>query len=79
MVVSGADSLPRSVPIDLELRAGDSLAILCDSSEDAANFADVLTARRAPYSGEIMVDGAPLKVGETLTAVVAPGEPFHFR
>ena len=76
VVVSGADSLPRSVPIDLELRAGDSLAILCDSPEDAASFADVLTARRAPHSGEIVVDGGPLKVGETLAAVVAPGEPF---
>jgi len=76
IVVPGADSLPRSVPIDLELRAGDSLAILCDSPQDAANLADVLTARRAPHAGEILVDGAPLRVGESLTAVVAPGEPF---
>jgi hypothetical protein len=42
VVVSGADALPRSVPINLELRAGDSLAILCDSPEDAATLADVL-------------------------------------
>ena len=76
VVVSGADSLPRSVPIDLEMRAGDSLAILCDSPEDAASLADLLTARRTPHAGEILVDGAPLKVGEPLTAVVAPGEPF---
>jgi predicted ABC-type transport system involved in lysophospholipase L1 biosynthesis ATPase subunit len=76
VVVSGADALPRSVPIDLELRAGDSLAILCDSPEDAANLADVLTARRAPHAGEIMVDGVPFKVGDPLAAVVAPGEPF---
>ena len=76
VVVSGVDALPRSVPIDLELRAGDSLAILCDSPDDAANLADVLTARRAPHAGEIMVDGAPFEVGVSLTAVVAPGEPF---
>ena len=50
VVVSGVDALPRSVPIDLELRAGDSLAILCDSPDDAANLADVLTARRAPHA-----------------------------
>ncbi|MCW8983742.1 MAG: hypothetical protein OQK55_00240, partial [Thermoanaerobaculales bacterium] len=76
VVVSGVDALPRSVPIDLELRAGGSLAILCDSPDDAANLADVLTARRAPHAGEIMVDGAPFEVGVSLTAVVAPGEPF---
>jgi hypothetical protein len=76
VVVSGVDGLPRSVPLDLELRAGDSLAILCDSPEDAANLADVLTGRRTPHAGKIMVDGAPLEVGAGLAAVVAPGEPF---
>jgi len=76
VVVSGADGLPRSVPINLELRAGDSFAILCDSPEDAANLADVLTARRAPHSGEIMVDGSVFEVGDRLAAVVAPGEAF---
>ena len=76
VVVSGADALPRSVPINFDLRAGDSLAILCDSPEEAADLADVLTARRAPHAGEIMIDGAPLEVGDSLTAVVAPGEEF---
>ena len=76
VVITGADALPRSVPINLELRAGDSLAILCDSPEDAGDLADVLTARRAPHSGEIMIDGAPFEVGCRLTAVVAPGEEF---
>jgi predicted ABC-type transport system involved in lysophospholipase L1 biosynthesis ATPase subunit len=76
VVVSGSDTLPRSVPINLELRAGDSLAILCDSPEDAANLANVLSARREPRSGQIMVDGAPIETGDALTAVVAPGEVF---
>jgi hypothetical protein len=76
VVVSGADALPRSVPIDLDLRAGASLAILCDSPEDAAYLADMFTARRAPHAGKIMVDGSPFKPGDRLTAVVAPGEPF---
>jgi hypothetical protein len=76
VVVSGADALPRSVPVNLELRAGDSLAILCDSPEEAAVLAGVLTARRAPHSGEIMIDGSPLEVECRLAAVVAPGEAF---
>jgi hypothetical protein len=76
LVVSDADSLPRSVPIDLELRAGDSIAILCDAPEEAATLAGVLSGRRAPFSGEIMVDGSPLGRGDRLVAVIAPGEPF---
>lgn len=76
VVVTSADALPRSVPINLELRAGDSLAILCDSPEDAGDLADVLTARRSPRAGEIMVDGAPFEIGDQLAAVVAPGEEF---
>jgi hypothetical protein len=76
VVVSGADSLPRSVPINLDLRAGDSLAVLCDSPEEAAVLADVFTARRSPRSGKVMIDGSPLETGDRLAAVVAPGEPF---
>lgn len=76
VVVSGADALPQSVPINLELRAGDSLAILCDSPSDAATLAEVISGRRAPYSGQIMVDGAPPEAGGGLAAVVAPGEAF---
>jgi ABC-type transport system involved in cytochrome bd biosynthesis fused ATPase/permease subunit len=64
------------VPINLDLRAGESLAILCDSPEDAADLADVLTARRSPRAGEVMIDGAPFEAGDSLTAVVAPGEEF---
>lgn len=76
VVVTNADGLPRSVPINLELRAGDSLAILCDSPGDAGDLADVLTARRSPRAGEIMVDAAPVQVGDQLAALVAPGEEF---
>ena len=76
VVLAGEDRLPRSVPLDLELRAGDSVAILCDSPADAALLADVFAGRAKPLSGEISVDGSPLRVGENLVAVVAPGEPF---
>ena len=73
VVIAGPDELPRSVPIELELRAGDSVAVLCDAPEEATALADILSGRRAPHSGEISIDGAPMKVGERLVAVVAPG------
>jgi predicted ABC-type transport system involved in lysophospholipase L1 biosynthesis ATPase subunit len=74
VVIAGPDELPRSVPIDLELRAGDSVAVLCDAPDEATSLAEVLAGRRAPHSGEISIDGAPMNVGERLVAVVAPGE-----
>ncbi len=76
VVVAGPDSLPRSIPLELELRAGDSLAILCDAPDEAAILADVLSGRRSPVSGGVTIDGSPLTVGDRLVAVVAPGEPF---
>jgi predicted ABC-type transport system involved in lysophospholipase L1 biosynthesis ATPase subunit len=76
VVVAGPDNLPRSVPLELELRAGDSLSILCDAADEAAILADVLAGRREPFSGNLTVDGSPLRVGERLVALVAPGEPF---
>jgi len=74
VVIAGSDELPRSVPIELELRAGDSVSILCDGPDEATELAEVMAGRRAPYSGEISIDGAPMRVGDRLVAVVAPGE-----
>jgi hypothetical protein len=76
VVVGGPDKLPRSVPLDLELRAGDSIAILSDAPDEAAMLASVLAGRSAPVSGSVSVDGSPLRVGDRLVAVVAPGETF---
>lgn len=76
VVVAGEDALPRSVPIDLELRAGDSLAILCDSPVEVTGLAEVLNGRRAPHSGDVVIDGSPLEVGDRITAAVGPGEVF---
>jgi predicted ABC-type transport system involved in lysophospholipase L1 biosynthesis ATPase subunit len=76
VVVSGADALPQSVPINLELRAGDSLAVLCDSPLDAATLAAVFSGRRTAHSGQMMVDGSQLEGGGRLAAVVALGEAF---
>jgi ABC-type transport system involved in cytochrome bd biosynthesis fused ATPase/permease subunit len=75
-VVAGRDGLPASVPLDLELRAGESLAVICDDPADADLLAAMLAGRTRPRTGELTVDGAPLASGDRLAAVVAPGEPF---
>ena len=76
VVLRGPDGLPRSVPLDLELRAGDSLAVLCDAPDEAGTLAAVLSGRQAPHAGEMTLDGSPLTMGTRLVAVVAPGESF---
>ena len=64
------------VPIDLDLRAGDSMAVLCDDPAAAQALADVLAGRVEPHPGEILIDGNPLEPGDRLVAVVGPGELF---
>jgi ABC-type transport system involved in cytochrome bd biosynthesis fused ATPase/permease subunit len=76
LVVPSAGGLPATVPIDLDLRAGESLAILCDDQVLAQSLADVLSGRVRPHSGEVLVDGAELRPGERLVSVIAPGEGF---
>ncbi len=76
VVASSPDGVPRTVPIDLELRAGESLAILCDAAVDGEILAGVLSGRVAPSLGEVAIDGVPLDPDERLVAVVAPGERF---
>jgi ABC-type transport system involved in cytochrome bd biosynthesis fused ATPase/permease subunit len=76
VVAAGSDGLPRTVPMDLELRAGDSLAILCDPAMDGWFLAETLSGRRRPAAGEIAVDGTPMEAGDRLVAVIALGERF---
>jgi len=76
VVLAGCDGLPRSVPIDLELRAGDSLAVLCDVAADAEAFFAFLAGRRAALEGEMAVDGVPVAAGDRLVTVVGEGERF---
>jgi ABC-type transport system involved in cytochrome bd biosynthesis fused ATPase/permease subunit len=76
LVVAGRDGLPRSVPLELEMRAGDSVAVLCDSTPDAEALAETFAGRRAPVDGEVSVDGVPIGSGDRVVAVVAPGEAF---
>ena len=76
VVAPSRDGVPRTVPIDLELRAGESLAVLCDAAGDGEILAGVLSGRVAPTRGEVAVDGVPLGPDDRLVAVVAPGERF---
>jgi ABC-type transport system involved in cytochrome bd biosynthesis fused ATPase/permease subunit len=76
VVAADPEGLARTVPLDLELRAGDSLAVLCDAGADRRALAEVLSGRRSPVDGEVVVDGVPIKPADRLVAVVAPGERF---
>jgi hypothetical protein len=75
-LVATSGGLPATAPIDLDLRAGESLAVLCDEPGAAQALADVVAGRTRPHSGALLVDGSPLEDGDRLVAVVAPGEPF---
>ncbi len=76
VVATGPDGLPKTVPLDLELRAGRSLAVLCDSVDDGEALLAVFSGRRPSAAGSVAVDGTALKPGDRLVAVVALGEPF---
>jgi ABC-type transport system involved in cytochrome bd biosynthesis fused ATPase/permease subunit len=75
-VVASSTGLPATVPIDLDLRAGESLAVLCDDPVAAQALADTIVGRTRPHAGEISIDGGPPDRHEVLVAMVAPGEPF---
>lgn len=76
LVVRDDAGLPCTVPLELELRAGDSIAVMSASMDEALALAETLAGRRRPASGEVAVDGTPLSAGDRLVAVVAFGEPF---
>lgn len=76
VVLAGADGMARSVPLDLDLRAGDSLAVLCDTPTEVEALAAAVAGRRRPQAGEVVVDGVPLAHGDRLVTVVAEGESF---
>ncbi len=74
--VAGSDGLPRTIPLELEIRAGVSLAILCDDGVESRDMADALTGRRAPVDGQYCIDGVPPDADDRLVAVVSLAEPF---
>ncbi len=76
VVVAGDDGLPRTVPLDLEMRAGETFAVRCDSEVEAEAFADTVSGRRAPLQGEVTVDGVPVAADERIVVRVGRGESF---
>lgn len=74
--VAGSDGLPRTVPLDLEIRAGESVAILCDDGGESRDLAYGLMGRRDPVQGQACIDGVPQGKDESLVAVVGLAEPF---
>lgn len=75
-VVVTTDGLPETAPLELDLRAGESLAVLCQDRVAAQSLADVLAGRSSTEVGEVLIDGAPLGSSDRLIAVVGPGEPL---
>ncbi len=75
-VVATEGRLPATVPLDLDLRAGESLAVLCGDPAAARVLADVLAGRNRPFCGELLIDGTPVETDDRLVAVIAPGERF---
>ncbi len=75
-VVAGSDGLPRTIPLELEIRAGTSLAILCDDGGEGRDLAEALAGRRPPVDGQYCIDGVPPGEEEALVAVVGLAEPF---
>jgi len=75
-VVATSAGLPSMVPMELDLRAGESLAVLCDDRVAAQSLADVIAGRTTPQAGELLIDGGPLGPADRLVAVVSPGESF---
>lgn len=73
-VVATAAGLPETAPLELDLRAGESLAVLCRDRAAGQALADVLAGRTKPHVGEVLIDGGPLAPKDRLAAVIGPGE-----
>ncbi len=75
-VVATAAGLPETVPLHLDLRAGESLAVICRDRVAGQALADVLAGRSRPHGGEVLIDGSPVGPADRLIAVIGPGEPL---
>jgi ABC-type transport system involved in cytochrome bd biosynthesis fused ATPase/permease subunit len=75
-VLCDGDGLPRTTPLDLEIRAGRSVAVVRDAPEDAEGLVAALCGRRALRDGEMTVDARPVTPEDGVVTVVAPGEAF---
>jgi len=74
--LAGDDGLPRSSPLDIELRAGSSLALLCDNSAEAFLLAAHLAGRRQSPGSRLCLDGEIIGENAGLCVLIAAGEGF---
>lgn len=74
--VAGSDGLHRTVPLEVEVLAGSSLAILCDDGTESRDLVESLAGRRPPVNGQLCIDGVPQAEGDSLLAVVGLAERF---
>jgi len=74
--LAGDDGLPRSSPLDIELRAGSSLALLCDSGAEAFLLAAHLAGRRQSPGSRLCLDGEVIGEDSRLCVLISQGEPF---
>jgi ABC-type transport system involved in cytochrome bd biosynthesis fused ATPase/permease subunit len=75
-VVATSAGLPETTPLELDLRAGESLAVLCRDRVAGQALADVLAGRSKPHVGEFFIDGGPVGSDDRLVALIGPGEPM---
>ncbi len=73
--IPGEDGLPRTRPLEFEVLAGSTLAVLGDD-DVVIDLAEVATGRRAPLDGQVCVDGVPHEPDQSPIAVISAGEPF---
>lgn len=76
-ILLGQDGLPRSSYLDLELRAGSSLALLCDSIEEAALLGEHLSGRQQSDGVQLCLDGEPPGPADKLCAYISRGERYY--
>jgi len=76
VVLGDSQGLPRSAVLNLELRAGESVAIICDTPQEVEALALLCAGRRPACRGVVAIDGVPLLQSDSLVAVIAVGEPF---
>lgn len=85
VMLSVDDARSRVCEIDLDLRAGETIAIFTDDRQWISALTELLTGRRHPASGELRIDGcdsrliAPAALDRKIAVMTRAGEPAGTR
>jgi simple sugar transport system ATP-binding protein len=71
LVARGIEVGDRVRGVDLELRAGECVGVTGIDGAGHMQLAEVLTGQRRPAAGEVVVDGAPMRLGSIRAALDA--------